>query len=194
MTRKYNFILLSLAVCIAAATALQLHFNGSEEESVRQLIRWSVRISTVLFSLAFGISSVQFFLKDAVSSLVLKYRPHIGLAFGAFHTAHLLFLIWLQNAIHPVFTLAKTSSLLGGGLAYVFMYLMMLTTYPQFKSRMSTAQWKLLHTVGGYWIWLIFFRTYFKKVVFKEEAYFLFGLLVLVFVLRISKLFFNKEV
>ena len=115
----YPSVIFSVAFLITIVSAIHIYVNGTEEEAVRLLIRWTARISALLFVLAFGAASTQYFLKDGFSALLLRYRPHIGLAFGTFHTFHLFFLIWLQKSIHPVFTLAKTTSLLGGGFAYL---------------------------------------------------------------------------
>ena len=83
---------------------------------------------------------------------------------------------------------------MGGGLAYVFMYLMMLTTFPRFKSMISSKHWKILHTVGGYWIWIIFFRTHLKKVVFQDTGYILLALLSIVMLLRLGQLFYRTRI
>ena len=124
---------------------------------------------------------------DKFSRTLLQIRPQIGLSFAVFHSFHLFFLLYLQYAIHPVFTLAKKSSLIGGSMAYIFMYLMVLTTFPLIKSKLTSIRWTILHLIGGYWIWLIFFRTYYKKVTHWNEGYVLFSLLVLIMVMRFLK-------
>jgi hypothetical protein len=171
-----------LAVSIGIFTCL-----GFNEPNLRLLIQWSAKISATLFSLAFASSSIQYFWDTEFSHKLLGMRPHMGLSFATFHTSHLIFLIILQQAFHPVFELAKTSSLIGGGAAYVFMYLMALTTFPEVKSKLSVKNWKLLHIAGGYWIWFIFFRSYFKNVFDKNEEYFLFSMLALVLILRVTR-------
>ncbi|MEZ4918595.1 MAG: hypothetical protein R2792_05760 [Saprospiraceae bacterium] len=184
-------ILITSGVVLLLA-GIQCYLNGWEEEAFRVIIRWTARTSALLFALAFGASGFQYFFKNKLSNWLLAYRAHVGLAFGTVHTFHLISLLWLQYALHPVFTLAKTSSLLGGGLAYLFMYLMMLTTFPRFKNTLSPRNWKLLHTIGGYWIWLIFFRSYFKNVFFRDQAYFLFALFSVVLIIRLARLFVEK--
>ncbi len=176
-----------VTLVVGGLSALHVYINGTDEIAIRLLIRWTARISAFLFALAFGAASFQYFLKNPLTDWLLKYRPHLGLAFGVTHTFHLIFLIWLQNSIHPVFTLAKKTSLLGGGLAYVFMYLMVLTTFPYFKNKLNTTQWKLLHLIGGYWIWIIFFRSYTRQIFYQERGYLLWGLLLGVLIFRVLR-------
>lgn len=70
----------------------------------------------------------------------------------------------LQQVFHPVFTLAASTSLMAGGMAYVFVVLMLLTSFETFSKYLSRKNWKLLHTIGGYWIWVVFLSTYAKRV------------------------------
>lgn len=157
------------------------------EDKLRMFIAGSARASAVLFSLAFGISSFYYFTKDRISKSILSYRPMIGLAFAVVHTAHLIYLVILQKQFHPVFDLAAGSALLGGGMAYVFMYAMAATTFPALKKKLSIRIWQGLHLVGGWWIWLIFFRSYFKNILRGGDAYVMFALLGTVLLLRISR-------
>jgi DMSO/TMAO reductase YedYZ heme-binding membrane subunit len=162
--------------------------HGFHEEANRIAIRQSARIAAVLFSFAFGASALQRFWKNGFSNWLLKNRKNIGVAFAIVHIIHLIFLAVLQTNFHPVFEMAKTISILGGGLAYVFVFLMLLTSFPKFSQYLSPKNWKLLHTAGGYWIWYIFIRSYVKRVNTEIEYLPLVILLVVVFVLRIWKI------
>ncbi len=179
-------LLISIFV-IGALTSVFLLSQGLDEENLRVLIRWTARSAATLFMIIFGLSSVRYVFKDRLSTLLLPYRPHLGLVFGTIHIYHLLFLVALQQTVHPVFTLAKTTSLIGGGIAYGLLLAMMVTTFPRFKARLSIRQWKTLHLIGGYWLWILFFRSYTRKAfVFGEwEGYLLFIPLLVVLALRL---------
>ena len=191
-SRQYLLLIFLLSTSIVVVSYVFLFLSEINEGSLRILIRWTAKISATLFAFAFVASSLHYFFKRSTTARLLAIRPHLGLAFVTFHTFHLFLLIWLQNAIHPVFTLAKTSSLLGGGLAYLLMYLMALTTFPKFRKTLNPKTWRLLHLVGGYWIWLIFFRSYFRNVITKDQYYILFALFSLVLILRVSRLLHQK--
>lgn len=141
-------------------------FNDFDETTTRQAIAMSARVSVILFSLAFVASSFHYFFKNSFSWWLRMNRKYIGISFTIMHLIHLVFLIVLQQYFHPVFNIAKTISLLGGGLAYLFVVLMLLTSFPFFAKYLSSKQWSVLHTVGGYWIWYIFIRSYVRKVTF----------------------------
>lgn len=183
----WRFILILAGGILIFTLAQTLHF-GIEEDSVRTLIRWSVRLGGLSFALAFGASSLHFVFKGNWTKILLDFRPLLGLSFVVFHTFHLFSLIWLQIDIHPVFSLAKKVSLIGGGIAYLFMYAMAFTTFPNIKKSMSTDNWKLLHLLGGYWIWIIFFRSYMLNVLNHDRYHVLLAIFSLVIILRLWKI------
>ena len=163
--------------------------GGFSEESTRLCIRLSAKVSLVLFSVAFSASAVQGLLRNAITFWWRMNRRYLGISFAIVHLLHLAFLVLLQQWFHPVFTLAKNTSLFAGGMAYLFVVLMLLTSFERFSRYLSKKQWKLLHTVGGWWIWAIFASSYFKRVLHGEMEYIPWAALVVVIgVLRVVAL------
>ena len=158
---------------------------GFTEEGTRQAIRWTARISVVLFSLAFATSGLHRWLQNSLTFWLLMNRKYFGISFALIHLIHLFYLMILQYNFHPVFEKAKTISLIGGGMAYFFLLAMLITSFKQFSKYLSKRQWKILHTVGGYWIWYIFLRSYWKRAFTEPEYYPLAILLVLVLIVRV---------
>ena len=138
--------------------------GGLTEESTRLAIAWSAKISFTLFCMAFAASAIHKRMKNSFSFWWLMNRKYFGISFAINHLIHLGFLVVLQQVFHPVFELAATTSLLAGGMAYFFVVTMLLTSFESFAKYLSRKNWKLLHTIGGYWIWVIFLSTYAKKV------------------------------
>ncbi|MFQ5447669.1 MAG: hypothetical protein ACE5FF_12120 [Saprospiraceae bacterium] len=181
--------------CVAASLLLfgaLYYFSGLNEEGTRQVIRWSARISAVLFSMAFAASAFQRLFKNVFSFWWLMNRKYLGVSFAIVHLLHLCFLLLLQQYFHPVFNLAKTSSLVGGGLAYLFIVLMLLTSFSVFAKYISRQSWKILHTAGGYWIWFIFMKSYWKRAATESEYIPLAVLLAAVLALRLLALKPNR--
>ena len=145
---------LGLAVILYASF---FYFIGFNEDGNRAAIAWSAKISFVLFCLAFSASAAHKLFKNSFSFWWLMNRRYFGITFGINHFLHLSFLLCLQQVFHPVFTVAPRISLMAGGLVYLFIFLMLLTSFETFSKYLSRKQWKLLHTAGGYWIWFIFF-------------------------------------
>ncbi len=181
-------------IVYASLTIMILYFliiykvNGFTEIATRLNIRMSARTSGVLFAFAFMASSLHYFLKKDWTKWLLQNRKYIGVSFALIHLLHLIVLGILQLYFHPVFEMAKTSSLIGGGMAYVFTVLMLLTSFRRFSRFLSAMQWKVLHLIGGYWIWFIFFKSYWKRVMTEMEyltLVILFGMAVLI---RLAKL------
>jgi len=185
--KTYLKLIAVLSLCLIFIAVVFTFIYGTEEEDFRVLIRESAKIAAILFAISFCISSVHYFVDSNCTKRIRSFRPHLGLSFMVFHTFHLCSLIYLQMHLHPVFDLAKGVSLFAGSVAYIFMYLMALTTFPSFKKKLSINTWKYLHLIGGYWIWFIFFNSYFKNVMNKERYYFLFGLFSFVLVIRVGK-------
>lgn len=150
-----------LPILLYAAFFFIIGFN---EEGTRAAIAWSTKISFGLFCMAFSASSAHKLLKNSLSFWWLMNRRYFGISFAINHLIHLGFLVLLQQVFHPVFNLAASTSLMAGGLAYFFVVLMLLTSFATFSKYLSRKNWKLLHTFGGYWIWMIFMSTYAKKV------------------------------
>lgn len=161
--------------------------GGLQQESTRLAIRWSARFAVVLFCAAFGASALQHIWKGNFTFWLRSNRKYLGIAFALTHLSHLSFLVLLQAKFHPVFDLAKTSSLMAGGTAYFFVVAMLLTSFDTFSKQLSPKQWKWLHTIGGWWIWAIFFNSYRKNALEYPGYMMLFLMLVVVAMLKLWK-------
>lgn len=178
------FLLLSLSLLIFIGI-FALH--GFLENSLRLNIRLSARISFLIFCLAFSASSLQYFIKGQFTFWLLMNRKFFGITFAIIHLIHLCFLVILQLQFHPLFELADTTSLLGGGGAYVFVVLMLITSFEMVKSRISNQVWKIIHTIGGYWIAAVFLASYGKRAMTEWEYIPLLVLLIVVLVFKLLK-------
>lgn len=190
----WRIVQLTVGLSVLCFAAFYL-LGGFTEESTRQCIRLSAKVSVVLFSMAFSASAVQGLAHNSTTFWWRMNRKYLGISFAIVHLLHLAFLVLLQQWFHPVFTLAKPTSLFAGGMAYLFVVLMLLTSFEGYPRYLSQKQWKLLHTVGGWWIWAIFASSYFKRVLHGEMEYMPWAALVLaVGVLRLIALIRKKAV
>ena len=149
------------------------------------------RSSLILFSIAFTASSIESLWPSSLSRWTLRNRRWIGLSFAASHFIH-LGLIVAMSVLFPDPFLGEQS--LGqwvfGGLAYVFVLLMALTSTDQAQHWMGMKNWKRLHFVGSHWIWTVFLLTYIKHV---KEGPLLFYLPFLIFTLLMIAIRFAKH-
>ena len=185
--RQWTIVKAILGVSVFIFISIFL-INGIEEEALRINIRLSARFAGILFCIAFGASAFQYFKKGMFSFWLLSNRKYFGISYALIHTIHLGFLGFLQFNFHPVFSQAMLTSLLGGGMAYLFTFLMLITSFDAIRQKIKPQIWLSLHTIGGYWIWSIFMISYIKRVDTELSYLPLIVLFVAVVVLRLLKL------
>ena len=179
----WNLVKLLLLVALLLFAGIFLIF-GFNETATRYAIRWSAKMSFLLFCLAFSAAGIHYFVKNSRSYWLRMNRKYLGISFALIHLIHLAFLGILQNYFHPVFNKAAITSLLGGGIAYLFVVLMLLTSFPRFSKQLSPPAWAMLHTIGGYWIWTIFMTSYTRRSFTEWEYLPYVVILVLVLIIR----------
>jgi hypothetical protein len=177
-----------ITILFLLASVLSISLVGWSEDGFRLSIRASARIAVIFFCLAFGASSLHYFIKNDFTKWLLSNRKYLGVTFAVIHLIHLLTLVILQFTFHPIFEIAAGISLIGGGLAYFFTIGMLITSFTQYKFLLPGKAWSIFHTMGGYWIWFIFVRTY-SRAIFREEYTLmpLWIMLIVVILLRIIK-------
>jgi methionine sulfoxide reductase heme-binding subunit len=181
-----------IVICALILFLMFLWTAGFTEEGIRLIIRWSAKISVSSFCIAFVASGFHRWIQNSFSFWVLMNRKYFGISFAILHLIHLAALGVLQYYFHPVFERAATTSLLAGGMAYLFLILMLLTSFKRFSKLLSKKQWILLHTIGGYWIWGIFFSSYIKGVM-RAEYWDLPFLILLISVFSIRLLYIKVK-
>lgn len=144
---------------------------GFDEASVRMNIRWSARFAIICFCLAFGASAFRFYYKNRISDWLIHNRRILGISFALIHLVHLLFLVVLHKYFDLVFTVRPMSELALGGLAYAFLVTMLLTSFAPFSKLLSTKHWIWLHTIGGYWILIVFSNSIFSRIMAGNFEY-----------------------
>ncbi|KTE16642.1 hypothetical protein [Sphingopyxis sp. H115] len=129
-------LLLGLAAGLAAVAAGLLARNEAAERAARAP-RWTARAGLPLFLVAFLASALVRRWPGKATRALLRRRRQWGLGFVLAHTIHLVALG--SNVI--VYAPGRTwQSLIGGGLAYVLLYLM---------ARTSTDGWQ--RRLGRWW-------------------------------------------
>lgn len=158
------------------------------EDAVRTLLRSTARCSLLLFLLAFSAASLYQLFPRPLTSWLRANRRYLGVSFALSHTWHLLALgalaLWYP---HPFVDKLTTVGLAGGGLAYVFIYAMTLTSFAAPRQWLGPRGWQRLHTFGSWYLWLIFLQSYLPRAL-KDPFYIPFVTLLLVVpVLRLAR-------
>lgn len=148
----------------------ELGWLGIGEPGIRQVVRTSAQTSLLLFSTAFAASSLYQVHRSSLTRWLLANRRYIGVSFGLSHFAHLAALIALAVISQPFVDNLNAVTIVGGGLGYAFLTAMVATSFDRTAAALGTRWWGLLHKVGAYYLWFLFFQSYLPRM-FTSVAY-----------------------
>ena len=158
--------------------------GGVTLEAIHVTTRFSGRLSLIAFSFIL--------LTRGKPSAAGWVSDHPFLLFAILHGIHLVellsYVIWSGTPLIPI-------RLLGGALAYAFIFIM-----PLLNVKMTGSKMKIVELVFFSYVWLIFFLTYLPRVLGKlpnvggtfTEHLILFICVILVGLLKIISAFRNK--
>jgi DMSO/TMAO reductase YedYZ heme-binding membrane subunit len=151
-------IALILGVTVVAMTA------AAPVDGIRGIIRMTARTSFALFSLAFTASAAWRFWPNTWTRWQRRNRRYFGVSFAVSHTVHILAIIALDRTA-PAELAAEADAItwIFGGIAYGFIALMTLTSFDSTARLLGSRAWSVLHTVGSYYVWLIFANSYLSR-------------------------------
>ena len=149
---------------IAASMGLLLVLDGAGQDGVRATIRLSARTSLLLFVLAFSASGAARFLAGGFSAWQLRNRRYLGLAFAASHGLHGLAILSYAQLYPSAFAEHTRTTAIGPGLfAYALIAAMAATSNDRAVAWLGPRAWKVLHVLGGFVIWVAFFKATFTR-------------------------------
>jgi sulfoxide reductase heme-binding subunit YedZ len=148
--------------------AMSLYFlvaHGWDVESVRLVIRATARTSLVLFTLAFTASALVELVPSEATRWQRRNRRYLGVSFAVSHFIHLAAILALASADKALFwTLTNISTIVLAGAAYLFIAAMTATSFDRSAAWLGPRKWRLLHLVGGWYIWISFAVAIAKRV------------------------------
>lgn len=162
-------IVASATVALVAMCAAILLANGVAEEGWRAVVRATARTSLLLFTAAYAASSLRAFHRGAATKWLLANRRYVGLSYAISHTLHLAGIVALASVSADFETSAV--ALVFGGIAYVLLYAMVLTSSDRAVAAMGTANWRRLHRAGMHYNWFIFAQSYVPRAIAEPGLY-----------------------
>ncbi len=170
------------AIAIFSLCSLILIFHGVNEQSMRIVIRLTARTSCILFLLAFSASSFRRLKPHKLTQWLLRNRRYLGLSIAVSHGFHAIAII---GAVMLSTGEIPTDNH-GGNLGYFFIIAMTLTSFSYPASFLGDRGWKILHTVGMYYLWLAFIVSFSKGLAKSMVIYLPFvSLLIIALILRL---------
>jgi sulfoxide reductase heme-binding subunit YedZ len=161
-----TWTIVSGAALMAAALGVSFMqaYGGWTREGVLAGTAITARWAFPFFIAAWSASSLAKLWPGGWRTALLRRRRALGLAFAANHFVHLGFVVAAVSTFgetRPLFVY-----LLGGG-AYVMIALMALTSNDAAQRAMGFGRWKLMHAIGGWWVFVIFTNSYVSRLMEK---------------------------
>jgi len=126
----------------------------SQADQIGYMLRATARLAFSFLLLAYLAKPLlQLF---GVGSGLVKNRRYLGLAMAFTHSVHFYYVVLYQiQSEEPLTWLVG----LGGGLAFVLMWLMAATSNTA-SMRLLGPYWRWLHLVGLHYLWLVFMQFF----------------------------------
>jgi len=158
LTGVVSLVLLAMALALAAA-------HGWDAEGIRLVIRATARTSLVLFVLAFTASAMVDLVPSGLTRWQRRNRRYLGVSFAASHFIHLAAIVSLASVDRALFwKLTNLPTIVLAGTAYLFIAAMTVTSFDRTAAWLGPRKWRLLHLVGGWYIWISFAVAIGKRV------------------------------
>jgi methionine sulfoxide reductase heme-binding subunit len=175
------------SAAILAAVLVAVAITPDAGEAAGRAVRLTARTSVTLFLAAFTAAALFRLWPNAWTRWQRSNRRFLGVAFAVSHGVHLAAILWLRH-LQPVEFAQSVNAItwIGGGLAYVFIAAMTATSFDRTTQMIGPRAWKILHTVGSYYIWLIFANSYIGRALAMPEYIPAAAIVVLALGLRIA--------
>ncbi len=145
------------ALVVIAVIELELLMGGRGEDGWLGAVRATAAISVGLFLVTYLASTLRRLHRGAATLWLLCNRRYLGVSFAVSHFAHFGAIVALSIAMDmsPPLHLAVL-----GGLGYLLLIAMVLTSFDRSAAWLGGPRWNLLHRVGLHYVWGIFAFTY----------------------------------
>lgn len=168
-----------LSLALAAMSLGFVVAHGGDVEGLRLAIRATARTSLVLFALAFTASAMIELAPGGFTRWQRRNRRYLGVSFAVSHFIHLAAILALAATDRALFwKLTNVTTIVLAGTAYLFIAAMAATSFDRAVTWMGAGRWRLLHLVGGWYIWISFAVAVGKRAPF-DSFYWPMALLVL---------------
>lgn len=153
-------LLFVLIAALLAMSAILVAIAGTGIDGTRMLIRATARSSLLIFLAAFAASSLVRLWPAPTTRWMIRNRRWLGLGFAFSHLVHLIAILWLFGVYGGQTPAPSMRTIIGGGIAYVFIALLAATSWNGAVRALGARTWQRLHKTGVWYIWLIFMVSY----------------------------------
>ena len=164
------FWLISIPMCIVMVIGM-MGADMSTGPGVSKMIQFSVRIAVPFIFLVVAISSIQVLFPGPLPMWLLRNRKYIGMCF-AVAMAWQGFFIFIMSNFHRAYYYEKVYLLrdeLEGTIGYIFLLVMVVTSFNFGRKHFNATQWKLIHKSSLYFLWAYAFSVYWWNLSYYEN-------------------------
>ena len=155
----------TLSLLLGAMTLYLVASQGWDIDGVRLAIRATARTSLVLFVAAFTASAMVELLPSEATQWQRRNRRYLGVSFAVSHFIHLGAIISLATLDTTLsWKLTNVTTIVLAGTAYLFIAAVAATSFDRTAAWLGPRKWRLLHLVGGWYIWISFAVAVGKRV------------------------------
>jgi len=156
---KWNIVIIAVAVS-ALLTVLSLATYGIEKDGIIHWLDATGRSGAVTFTAAFIASPLHKLFPSSISRDLLKNRRFLGIAFGFQHLFfHLPAVIWFL-----VISQAPIDAIVIGGIGFLLVTCMLITSFPAPAKWIGPRNWKILHKTGMFYLCFVFIFSFWPKL------------------------------
>ena len=154
------------------------------------MIRSTARTSLILFAMAFAASALVELAPNGFTLWQRRNRRYLGVSFAVSHAIHLAALIALARTDAELFwTLTNPANIVLAGTAYLLLAAMTATSFDRTAAWLGARKWRLLHLVGGWYIWISFAVAIGKRVTVNSFYWPMAVLVLAIAVVRLIAMF-----
>jgi len=179
-----------------------LSFESITGAEISEMISFSVRWAVPFIYLIIAISSLQILFPNAFTRWLMRNRKYIGLVFAVAMAWQGLFIFIMSYYFHDYYfsEVYYFRDEIEGSIGYIFLMVMVLTSFKFGSKMVSSSQWRIIHKTGVYFLWAYPFSVYWWSISYYGNAllidYVFYWMGFLAFLLRIiawGKANYEKE-
>lgn len=153
----FRWPFIAVLFVVAAIVAGSLAAFDTPEAVLQHITRYTARFAFLIFIIVFASGALAALMPTETTRWLRRNRRYTGLSFALAHFLHLIAIIALYTTLDEKPGLV---TLLGGGLAYLFIAAMAATSNDWSVRKLGLRNWRRLHLAGLYYVWAIFMNSY----------------------------------
>ncbi len=163
------FWLISIPISIIIISAMMAS-DLSSGAGVSHMIGYSVRWTIPFIYIVVGTSSLQILFPSPFSMWLMRNRKYIGLCFAVGMVWQGLFIFIISTFLRDYYfkEIYFFRDELEGTIGYIFLGVMVVTSFQFGRKYVNAMQWKLVHKGGIYFLWAYPYSVYWWNLTYAQ--------------------------